>query len=186
MSNQKEWSEMTYEEQTKFINDWAESSIRNDKGDAAPKRRLTCTCCGESTEGRQWWNLDTGYGLCEGCVEQCTRDEPDPIRTNTYGTRGVHFDLDFDTAPDGSQAALVQSISAMYSPEERSRMLASILLGLEYSTESTSDNIIHSPEDSLAADSASDFVDHVSTVIDEIRRMPRTSRATSWKNRYDD
>src|SRR6185503_3800288 len=31
-------------------------------------KRLICSCCGESCIGRQWWNRDTGYGLCDRCV----------------------------------------------------------------------------------------------------------------------
>jgi hypothetical protein len=32
-----------------------------------PIRNMSCTCCGASTKGRQWWNLDTGYSLCSDC-----------------------------------------------------------------------------------------------------------------------
>ena len=28
---------------------------------------LTCACCGERARGRQWWNRDTGYGVCSRC-----------------------------------------------------------------------------------------------------------------------
>lgn len=34
-----------------------------------PVRSLTCSCCGESTKGRQWHNRDIGYGLCKRCAE---------------------------------------------------------------------------------------------------------------------
>ena len=34
---------------------------------AHPVTLLTCCCCGNSTLGRQWWNRDTGYGLCARC-----------------------------------------------------------------------------------------------------------------------
>lgn len=60
-------------------------------------RRMSCCCCGSATLGRQWWNQDTGYGLCADC--------PDWIQTRaggkyamdpqeferTYGKRGYHY-----------------------------------------------------------------------------------------------
>lgn len=37
----------------------------------APKRRLTCNCCGEGA-GRfvQHWNRDTGWGICRNCLNR--------------------------------------------------------------------------------------------------------------------
>ena len=33
-------------------------------------RRMQCCCCG-SDAGRwaQWWNRDTGYGICRRCID---------------------------------------------------------------------------------------------------------------------
>ena len=52
---------------------------------------LTCCCCGNLTSGRQWWNRDTGYGICKRCAD----DEigADCPQASAYGTRGVHFDI---------------------------------------------------------------------------------------------
>lgn len=67
---------------------------------SAPVRRLTCCCCAGSTTGRQWYNRDTGYGLCTKCAdwiasrprkmtEPPTADEMQSL----YGVRGTHYDL---------------------------------------------------------------------------------------------
>lgn len=58
-------------------------------------KRLTCCCCGESTIGRQWWNRDKGFGLCQKCVkwmkEQGTTDEE--IRSMA-GVDGINFNIE--------------------------------------------------------------------------------------------
>lgn len=60
-------------------------------------RWLSCCVCGTGTRGRQWWNRDTGFGLCEGCA-----DDPRIIGASEaaqreaqslYGTRGTHYAL---------------------------------------------------------------------------------------------
>lgn len=58
-------------------------------------RRLTCCCCGESCTGRQWYNRDTGYGICVSCAnewEKNPRVGPDELK-RSCGVRGVHFDI---------------------------------------------------------------------------------------------
>lgn len=57
-----------------------------------PNISLTCCCCDCTTVGRQWWNRDTGYGLCSGCAEHLLPDTPDGALTREYGVRGYHFD----------------------------------------------------------------------------------------------
>lgn len=59
-----------------------------------PIRNLRCCCCGGSTLGRQWWNRDAGYGLCNDCihvngVSQVANGET----VSGFGIRGVHWDL---------------------------------------------------------------------------------------------
>lgn len=57
---------------------------------------LECCCCGGGTRGRQWWNRDTDYGICERCVQDCRdRGESEQQIRDYYGVRGVHYDLGF-------------------------------------------------------------------------------------------
>jgi hypothetical protein len=57
-------------------------------------RLLTCCCCGASTRGRQWWNRDTGFGLCPRCITFVgDADVPMGTTVSAYGIRGHHFDL---------------------------------------------------------------------------------------------
>ena len=57
---------------------------------AKPIKWLTCTCCGESMQGRDWWNQEPGYGLCDSCAAKwCEVDDGE--ESQTYGVRGVHY-----------------------------------------------------------------------------------------------
>ena len=61
---------------------------------------LTCCCCGEVTHGRQWYNRDTGYGLCAKCANWIPtrgRETPEDMKEN-YGIEGVHYFLKEVTA----------------------------------------------------------------------------------------
>lgn len=62
-------------------------------------RRLTCACCGAETKGRQWWNRDTGYGVCPACyateAARCGTD----YAVQCYGQPGVHHSLPDGTTP---------------------------------------------------------------------------------------
>ena len=59
-----------------------------------PIRLLKCTCCGGQAKSRQWWNQDTGYGLCDNCIEFCRSREID--FDSTYGVEGFHFGISKD------------------------------------------------------------------------------------------
>jgi hypothetical protein len=63
-------------------------------------KRLECSCCGDVTRGEQWWNRDTGYGLCDRCADwiparMAKRGEtPEAIAEEMrflYGERGRHY-----------------------------------------------------------------------------------------------
>jgi hypothetical protein len=59
----------------------------------APIVSLTCCCCGAECHGRQWYNRDTGYGLCPKCAKWISSDKretPESMREN-YGDPGVHY-----------------------------------------------------------------------------------------------
>ena len=60
---------------------------------AKPIRNLTCTCCGSSYRGRQWWNQDCGHGLGDCCVKFCGV-KPNGGESRTYGVPGIHFLID--------------------------------------------------------------------------------------------
>jgi hypothetical protein len=60
-------------------------------------KTLTCSCCGAVTRGRQWWNRDTGYGLCRSCADWLATREPAETVQFCYGTRGVHYALEDQT-----------------------------------------------------------------------------------------
>lgn len=58
-------------------------------------RSLICCCCGSGCIGRQWWNRDTGYGICVPCANQWETNPkvgPDELK-QSCGVRGVHFDI---------------------------------------------------------------------------------------------
>lgn len=62
---------------------------------AKPIRELGCCCCGNSTRGRQWWNRDTGYGICPSCIEYVKKQgESDEQIAESYGVKGVHYDVE--------------------------------------------------------------------------------------------
>lgn len=57
----------------------------------SPIRSLTCCCCSASTRGRQWYNRDTGFGLCPKCAAWiATRETPEAMQEN-YGAPNVHY-----------------------------------------------------------------------------------------------
>lgn len=57
-------------------------------------RNLECCCCGGSAPAlKQWWNRDTGYGLCGKCAIYIKgRSDYDPNEfTQCYGEQGIHW-----------------------------------------------------------------------------------------------
>jgi hypothetical protein len=57
-----------------------------------PIRELACACCGGNAYGRQWWNQDTGYGVCRKCVEWMrSRGETEAYIRDCYGVEGIHW-----------------------------------------------------------------------------------------------
>lgn len=60
------------------------------KGQPLPRiQTLLCACCGAVTQGRQWHNRDTGYGLCETCVP-FVADKTEDLERG-YGFPNVHY-----------------------------------------------------------------------------------------------
>ena len=67
----------------------------------SPIRTMECAVCGEATKGRQWWNRDTGYGVCSKCIKWLRetkkstgkpRESEEQIR-DYYGMEGIHFNV---------------------------------------------------------------------------------------------
>lgn len=65
-------------------------------------RHMECSVCGEyAGKFRQWWNRDTGYGLCARCRDWLTTPDPktkdNRIRygaeemRDLYGEAGTHY-----------------------------------------------------------------------------------------------
>ena len=52
---------------------------------------MNCTCCGESYQGRQWWNQDQGFGLGDCCVDMCGASRIPQTESECYGVAGIHF-----------------------------------------------------------------------------------------------
>lgn len=56
-----------------------------------PVEFLTCCCCGGELWGRQWWNRDTGFGICPGCYQ--INGITDKTKYHkSFGHRGIHWD----------------------------------------------------------------------------------------------
>ena len=59
-------------------------------------KNLICNCCGQYAKGRQWWNRDTGYGLCVSCGEEALKRGKSIEEVEfENGKRGIHWDIDY-------------------------------------------------------------------------------------------
>jgi len=72
-----------------------------------PIRRLTCCCCGASTIGRQWWNRDTGFGLCADCIPFVHNAQTAADMVSSYGEHGIHYDLQPTTTREENYIAKI-------------------------------------------------------------------------------
>lgn len=59
-------------------------------------RRLQCAVCGQTAWGRQWWNQDTGFGVCTRCGDQWSALSKDELGSveRAYGPRGEYWGID--------------------------------------------------------------------------------------------
>lgn len=53
-------------------------------------RHLNCATCGAGTSGRQWWNRDTGYGVCPSCFAAAVISEGAEAARSNFGLPGIH------------------------------------------------------------------------------------------------
>lgn len=56
-----------------------------------PIKWMSCTCCGESYQGRGWWNQEPGSGLGDCCVKFCGASTTPGAESECYGVTGIHF-----------------------------------------------------------------------------------------------
>lgn len=64
------------------------------KGKYGRAIHLECCCCGGGTYGRQWWNRDTGYGMCDNCISYVrSRSMSEEEIERNYGKAGIHHSL---------------------------------------------------------------------------------------------
>jgi hypothetical protein len=61
-------------------------------GQKPPVIDLICACCYGYTRGRQWYNRDTGYGLCPNCVDWLKgKNYPAASLKSDYGIENYHY-----------------------------------------------------------------------------------------------
>ena len=53
--------------------------------------RLVCCTCGGTAMGKQWWNRDTGYGLCSECAKWLSTRTTVEDMEQCYGRPGEHY-----------------------------------------------------------------------------------------------
>jgi hypothetical protein len=61
-----------------------------------PIEGLTCSCCGGPARGRQWYNRDTGYGLCDKCAQWIKPRETTEYMEECYGIEGYNYSIKED------------------------------------------------------------------------------------------
>lgn len=55
---------------------------------------LICACCGGDAPAKhQWWNQDTGYGICPRCWLVVVEKEGEEQATRSYGKYGEHHNM---------------------------------------------------------------------------------------------
>lgn len=69
---------------------------------------LYCTCCGSRFEGRRWWNMDLGHGLCVQCwnLPKTKACYPPDQMQRTYGHYGYNCILPRDAEVLAEQPTL--------------------------------------------------------------------------------
>lgn len=66
-------------------------------------KHLTCNCCGGDAPAlKQWYNRDTGYGMCGKCIANIRAGKIGSVMSEEeirecYGVEGIHW-LPFEEA----------------------------------------------------------------------------------------
>jgi hypothetical protein len=89
------WQDGKPSMKTRFI-DCPDGKLIRDRWEASkePIKQLRCCSCGEITFGRQWWNRDTGFGLCHACADRIGNKEKPSAMFAYYGFEGIHYKLE--------------------------------------------------------------------------------------------
>jgi hypothetical protein len=59
-----------------------------------PPLRLICCVCGDAAPAhKQWWNHDTGFGICPTCYARQLAKEGQEAAEHCYGLPNVHHSL---------------------------------------------------------------------------------------------
>lgn len=78
---------------------------------------LICACCGGNAPSKkQWWNQDTGYGICARCFKNVIEHEFSVLHNaeaidyalKCYGKPGLHHSLE---QPDGMEFSRIELLN---------------------------------------------------------------------------
>lgn len=140
-----------------------------------PIKSMTCTCCGESYQGRQWWNQDAGYGLGDCCVDYCGASRTPNVESSCYGVAGVHFLI---SKEDCDNPPLIEDRGvSLYGIDERLRIeYDGFVFWKGREIEHFSGSLLYDTEESKAV--ARDLINRCETI--EARGEEVNSRSVIW------
>lgn len=58
-----------------------------------PVETMDCACCGGGCRCRQWYNRDTGYGICPRCGHESQVRDGEEVAIDYYGYEGIHWNI---------------------------------------------------------------------------------------------
>ena len=61
--------------------------------------KLICAVCGQFAPGKQWWNQDTGFGICPRCFQEVSQKEGKESAEQSYGKVGTHHSTEKEDKP---------------------------------------------------------------------------------------
>lgn len=57
-------------------------------------KNLICATCGCSAPAyKQWWNRDTGYGVCARCYIESVQRHGEEVSIDYFGRPGIHHSI---------------------------------------------------------------------------------------------
>lgn len=71
---------------------------------------LICAVCGgHAPSHKQWWNRDTGYGVCARCFTWVSEREGEAQARECYGVPGVHHSIDSKADREAASLVIVEA-----------------------------------------------------------------------------